>query len=116
MDVYHIWFDLRPGVGDLEFCEALDAYLGALRDEGRLQGWRTERRKLGFGIEGLGEFHVAIELRDLVQLESAFGAVARRAGPVEGLHAAVNQRVQNFRAALYRDFPDGARERGGERF
>ena len=116
MDLYHLGFDLRPGTEDVAFCAALDAYLGKLRAEGRLEGWRTTRRKLGLGVPGLGEFHVAIERRDLAQLELAFGAAARRTGAVEGLHAAVNQRVENLRAALYRDFPDAVREPGGERF
>lgn len=116
MDLYNLWFDLQPGVRDVELCDALDAYLGRLRDEGLLVGWRTTRRKLGFGLEGLGEFHVVVEVTDLAQLDRAFGAAARREGPVETLHAAVNQRVRNFRAALYRDFPDGVRERGGEAF
>lgn len=116
MDLYNLWFDLRPGVQDVEFCRALDTYLGRLRDEGRLVGWRTTRRKLGFGLEGLGEFHVVVEVTDLAQLDLAFGAAARRAGEVEDLHAAVNQQVRNFRAALYRDFPDEVRELGGERF
>jgi len=116
MDTYHLWFDLRPGVEDLDFCAALDRYLGHLKAEGRIEGWRTERRKLALGLPELGEFHVAIETRDLAQLDRAFEGAARRAGEVEGLHAAVNQSVRNLRAALYRSFPDRVREHGSERF
>jgi hypothetical protein len=85
MDVYHIWFDLRPGVSDVGFCESLDRYLGHLRAEGRIESWRTMRRKLGLGPAELGEFHVAIETRDLAQLDQAFRSAASRAGDVEGL-------------------------------
>jgi len=42
--------------------------------------------------------------------------VSERAEPVEGLHAAVNQSVQNLHFALYRDFPDAHRKRGEEQF
>ena len=116
MDIYHLWFDLKPDARDVEFVEALDAYLGGLKAQDLIEGWRTARRKLGLGLPELGEFHVAIETRDLAQLDRAFGGVARRAGPTEGLHAAVNQQVVNLRAALYRDFPDPVRERGQEQF
>ena len=116
MDVYHTWFDLLPGVSDVQFAASLDHYLGKLRADGRIAGYRLMRRKLALGIEGLGEFHVAIEVEDLAQLERAFVAVSERANPVESLHAAVNQSVSGFRAALYRDFPDPHRKRGEERF
>jgi uncharacterized protein DUF6614 len=74
------------------------------------------RCKLGLGVRGLGEFHVMIETQDLTQLERAFQTVSSRTDPVESLHQAVNSRVQNFQAALYRDFPDSHRKTGQERF
>ncbi len=116
MDLYHVWFDLKPGVSDVELCAHLDAYLGLLRREGHIAGHRLSRRKLGFGPPELGEFHVVIEVQDLAQLDRAFTAVSARANPIETLHAAVNQSVTGFRAALYRDFPDPNRLRGEERF
>ncbi len=64
----------------------------------------------------LGEFHIAIEVQDLAQLERAFQIVSSRADPVESLHQAVNSRVENFKAALYRDFPDPHRRKGEEKF
>ena len=116
MDLYHTWFDLKPGVSDVAFAESLEHYLGKLRADGRIAGYRITRRKLGFGVEPLGEFHVVIEVENLAQLERAFAEVSARSGPIEGLHAAVNQQVCDFRAALYRDFPDAHRTRGEERF
>jgi hypothetical protein len=41
---------------------------------------------------------------------------ARRSGEAERLHHGINARVTNFRAALYRDFPDPVRESGDEAF
>lgn len=116
MDYYHTWFDLKPGVSDVEFAASLERYLGKLRADGRIAGYRLSRRKLGFGPEELGEFHAVIEVDDLAQLDRAFAAASERANPIESLHAAVNQSVSSFRAALYRDFPDPHRKRGEERF
>ena len=116
MDLYHIWCDLKPGQRDVEFAEHVGRYLGKLKAEGLIAGFRVTRRKLGLGIPGLGEFHVAIETKDLAQLERAFQTVSTRADPVESLHHAVNSRVVNFQAALYRDFPDPQRRTGEEKF
>jgi len=100
----------------VEFADAVHRYLGALQADGLIEGYRLTRRKLGFGIAGLGEFHVSIETTDMAQLEQAFQRVSTRADPIETFHHAVNSRVVNFQAALYRDFPDPHRRRGEERF
>ena len=116
MNLYHVWCDLKPGVGDLVFTEKINAYLGHLRDQGLIEAFRLTRRKLGLGAPGLGEFHVVIETRDLAQLDAAFGQVASRREPTEGFHFGVNSLVTNAVFALYRDFPDPARHTGEERF
>ena len=46
---------------------------------------------------------------DLAQLDAAFSHVTPRAGEMEKLHAAVWSKVDNFKSALYRDFPDANR-------
>ena len=48
MDVYEIWCDLRPGERDTVFAAAVHDYLGALRNDGLIAGYRLTRRKLGF--------------------------------------------------------------------
>lgn len=116
MDLYHIWCDLRPGVRDTDFVEAIDRYLGRLRGDGLIESYRVTRRKLGLGAAGLGEFHIWIETRDLAQLDAAFTWVSSRAEPVEGFHHGVNSLVENTQFALYRDFPDPHRQTGEERF
>ena len=40
MDLYHIWCDLKPGVGDIAFSEKVADYLGHLKAEGLIAGWR----------------------------------------------------------------------------
>jgi Family of unknown function (DUF6614) len=116
MDLYHVFCNLKNGVSDLGFCDDVSRYLGALRDGGRIRGFRLTRRKLGLGPESLGEFHIQIEVDDLAQLDRAFQAVSERSGPIEELHARVNQVATDLRFALYRDFPDPQRRRGEERF
>ena len=116
MNIYHVWCDLNPGVRDLDFHRQVDAYLGHLSNEGLIHAWRLTRRKLGLGPSHLGEFHLMIEVRDLAQLDAAFGRVASRTEPVEGFHFGVNSLVRNATFALYRDFPDPVRVTGQERF
>jgi hypothetical protein len=116
LDLYHIWCNLRPGVSDVDFADAVSDYLGRLCHDGSIEGFRLARRKLGLGPDRLGEFHVVIEIRNLAQLDEAFLDVSRRSGPIESLHAAVNQSAQDLTFALYRDFPDAHRARGEERF
>ncbi|MEJ0019470.1 MAG: DUF6614 family protein [Acetobacteraceae bacterium] len=116
MDLYHVWCDLRPGVSDTTFADKVAAYMGHLKGQGLIEGWRLTRRKLGLGPPGMGEFHLMMEVKDLAQLDLAFTRVASRREPVEGVHFDVNSLVQNAVFALYRDFPDAVRHRGEERF
>jgi len=116
MDIYHVWCNLRTGVSDVAFCERVTDYLNRLRDDGLIEGHRITRRKLGLGPRELGEFHVAIEVQDLAQLDRAFSVVAERSGAIEGLHQAVNSLACDLTFALYRDFPDAVRKRGEEKF
>lgn len=110
MNYYHIWCDLRDSHKDLEFCKSVDAYMGHLKAQNKIEGWNISRRKLGFGPSAIGEFHIVISVKDLAQLEAAFGVVATRTGEVERLHADVYRSVINFTSALYRDYPDPERK------
>lgn len=112
MDSYLIWCNLRAGVKDLEFADALDAYLGHLQKQGLLRSFRLLRRKLGFGPHELGEWLVEIQTEDLAQLDRAFSEVAKREGDTERLHARVWGSVTDFRSGLWRSFPDPQRRRG----
>lgn len=109
-DHYHIWCDLKPGVKDLDLVASVEAMLGHLQGLGKLEGFAVARRKLGFGPESIGEWHIDIRTRDLAQLEEAFGHVTPRTGEMERLHAAVWSKVTNFKSGLYRDFPDANRK------
>lgn len=106
MDVYHIWCSLKDGREDRAFALAVRAYLDHLQERGLIFRWRLLRRKLGFGPEILGEFHIMIETRDLAQLDLAFRSAAGREGETERLHAAVYSKATGVRFALSRDYPD----------
>jgi hypothetical protein len=116
MDIYHTWCNLKPGIRDAEFGEKVAAYLGHLKEQGLIGGWRLMRRKLGLAPRELGEFHLMIEVKDMAQLDGAFTHVASRRNPVEELHFSVNSMVTDATFALYRDFPDAIRHRGEEKF
>jgi hypothetical protein len=116
MDIYHVWCNLKPGLRDGEFSDMIGAYLGHLKEQGLLEGWRLTRKKLGLGPRELGDFHLMIEIKDMAQLDQAFALVAARRNPIEGLHFAVNSMVTDATFALYRDFPDTVRHRGEEKF
>jgi len=116
MDLYHVWFNLKDGVSDTDFSDRVHDYLGHLKGDGSIAGYRLTRRKLGLGAPGLHEFHVIIEIENLAQLDRAFDKVAARSGPAEALHHAVNSQVSDPVFALYRDFPDPVRIRGEEKF
>lgn len=113
MNHYLIWCNLKDGHRDLEFAENLRAYLDHLTANKKIAGWRLVRRKLGFGPSELGEFQISISCETLEQLDQAFSAVAPRAGLTESLHSRVYSMVTDFRAGLYRDFPDPERLAGG---
>ena len=110
MNYYDIWVNLKPGTNDMEFVEALRAYLDHFVKAGDMADYRIRRRKFGFGPEGLGEFNVSLEFETLAKLDEAFFDAARREGKVEELHHAVYSKVTDFKSALYRDFPDAVRE------
>lgn len=116
MDHYHTFFDLKPGVKDVEFARHMARYMEYLKENGLIEGWRLTRRKLGFGPRELGEFHIVMETKNLAQLDEAFQHVASRKEPVESVHFGVNSKVENLKIALYRDFPDAVRHEGEEKF
>lgn len=116
MDIYAIAFDLKPDVKDVVFADHVAAYLGALKQDGRIENWRLLRRKLGLGPAGTGEWQILIETRGLAQLDEAFTHVASRSGAIEAMHFEVNRHATNVTFSLMRDFPDANRVRGEEKF
>ncbi len=111
MDHLFVWCNLKDGHKDLELCDALEGYLGYLRDNGKIVSYQVMRRKFGFGPEELGEFQIIISTKDMAQLDSAFKIVATRSGEIETRHARVYSIVKDVRSGFFRDFPDPERVR-----
>lgn len=109
MNIYHVWCNLKESRRDLEFAENVRTLMEFLVKSGDMSAWRLTRRKLGFGPNELGEFHITMEFPSLVELEKTFGDMARRSGELEELHRKVFVMVTDFKSALYRDFPDPGR-------
>ncbi|HXH61158.1 MAG TPA: DUF6614 family protein [Fimbriimonadaceae bacterium] len=110
MDYYEIWVNLVPGTNDMEFSRCVRAYLDHLVAQGDMDSYTFRRRKLGFGPDGLGEFNVTLKFRSLAHIDEAFFDVAKRSGETEKLHHEVYSKVKDFKAGLYRDYPDPVRE------
>ena len=106
MDVYQIWFDLKPDTDERKFAEALTLFLDHMEEKRAIETWRMLRNKLGFRPEAFPEFVILVETQDLEQLDKAFNAAAAREGLTDELHFKANAMVQNVRFALYRDWPD----------
>ena len=109
MNVYAIWVDLVDGKEDIAFANAVNRYMNHFQKLGYIEDYSLERRKLGFGPDNLGEFHVRILTKDLESLDKTFMEAASRSGEVESFHSEVFRRVKNFKAGLYRTFPDEVR-------
>lgn len=116
MNVYHIWFNLKEDVEDLEFAASARDYLDRLKEYGLVAGYRVMRRKLGLGHPALPEWHIMLDFETMSQMDQAFSRVASRAEPIESFHHAVNSKVRDVFFMLYRDFPDPERVAGQETF
>ncbi|NOT02038.1 MAG: hypothetical protein HOP29_15600 [Phycisphaerales bacterium] len=111
MNHYLVFCNLKDTHRDLEFADAIHAYLGRLKNGGLISGFSLTRRKLGFGVPTLGEFQITILTETLAGLDQAFETVAARTGELERLHANVYSRVKDVATILMRDFPDPQRVR-----
>ena len=110
MDYYDIWFNLKDSHKDTEFCAALEAYMAYMVAEGKIEGYRLRRRRLGFGPAALGEFNITIETHGLAQLDEAFNRAAPQSAEAEALGRAVYAQVKDMVTGLSRDFPDPAED------
>lgn len=107
MDMYNIWFDLKPEIEKAKFASSLGNFLNHMREQNTISSWRLSRCKLGLRPNELPEFHVVIETKNLEQLDRAFHLAISNQHETDQLHFDVNSKVTNLKFALYRDWPDG---------
>ncbi len=106
MNLYNIWFDLKPETEEADFASSLARFLNHMREQNTISSWRMSRCKLGFRPNELPEFHVIIETKNLEQLDRAFQLAISNQNETDRLHFDVNSKVTNLKFALYRDWPD----------
>jgi hypothetical protein len=108
MDIYHIWCDKSEGITDTDWVHNMRKFLEHLVGEGRMEGFRITRCKMGFrSIQDLPEWHIMMEFKNMAQMDEAFNRVAPKEGELESKHQSFNQFIQgNIQHALYRDWPD----------
>ena len=106
MDMYQVWFELKPDADEGKFSEAVGLFLDHLESERMIETWRMLRCKLGLRPDMFPEFLIQIETLDLAQLDKAFKSAAAREGLTDTLHFSANKMVRSVKFALYRDWPD----------
>ena len=106
MNIYNIWFDLKPETDEAYFASAVTKFLTHMREQNTISSWRMSRCKLGFRPNELPEFHILIETENLEQLDRAFNLAISNQPVTDTLHFDVNSKVENLKFALYRDWPD----------
>lgn len=106
MNLYHCMIDLKSDARAMSFALALDAWLTLLRDAGRIGSWRLMRRKLNLAGPGCADFLLEIEVRDLAQLDSAFGFLGQAEDDAIRRYEQMRQHIARVEYGLYRPYPD----------
>ncbi len=108
MDIYHIWANKEGNISDTDWVNNMRGFLDHLKSEGKMEGYRITRCKMGFrSIADMPEWLIIMEFRDMAQMDLAFKRVAPLEGELEVKHKSFNQFVSgNIQHALWRDWPD----------
>lgn len=106
MTLYHCMIDLKSDARALAFALALDTWLSLLRTDGRIEGWRLMRRKLNLVAPGAADFLLEITLRDLAQLDDAFGFLGQGNDEAAQRYDQMRQHIAHVSFSLYRPYPD----------
>ena len=109
MNYYTCGIDLKDDAKAVAFAVAVEAWMTLLQSQGKIEGWRLCRRKLGFGAPRARDFQLEVAVTDMTQLDLAFRFTASGHDGVERLYTTVHQMVGEVDVALYRPFPDPER-------
>mgnify|MGYP000026068434 CR=1 FL=1 len=109
MNLYHCSIDLKDDAKALAFANAIDQWMGYLKDRGTIRSWRLLRRKLGLAADSCRDFLLELEVDDLAQLDQAFRALEAKDEEVERLYNSVTALIAQSDIGLYRPFPDPER-------
>lgn len=106
MTTYHCMIDLKPNANALAFAHAAQLWFDGLKAAGKIDGWQLQRRKLHLAGPGFGDFLISVELRDLAQLDLAFGHLGERVEGANRAYDLMHSMIEQFEVGLYRTFPD----------
>ena len=108
MDIYHVYADHNEDVDAKDFATKMRVFLDHMVSVERMESYRLTRMKLGFRSMDMPEFHIAMDFRNMQQLDDAMTAILRNEENIEEDHVAFNQLVdvETIQHFLYRDFPD----------
>lgn len=109
MNLDHCSIDLHHEAKALVFANAVDQWMGYLKERGVIQTWRLLRRKLNLASDTNRDFLLEIEFTDMSQLDQAFRVLGEMDENVERLYANVNTLIAAADFGLYRPFPDPER-------
>ena len=109
VNYYTCGIDLKDDAKAVAFAVAVEAWMALLQSQGKIEGWRLCRRKLGFGAPRARDFQLEVAVMNMTQLDHAFRFTASGHDGVERLYTTVHQMVGEVDVALYRPFPDPER-------
>jgi len=102
--ILHALFDLKHGVSEGDFRNALNAFCAHLKDEKYVVNWRWMRQIIppgpAFPRPSQTQF-VAFEFRDEETEERCYKYVAANAEPIRALHHAMNSKVERGSAMFF---------------
>ncbi len=109
MNMYTCFIDLKNEAKAMSFAQSVDAWMTYLQEQGVIAGWELYRRKLNLASDKHRDFMLEIAVKDMAQLDQAFGMLGRRDDHVEELYRAVHEQIGAADFGLYRPFPDPER-------
>lgn len=106
MTTYHCMINLKPGANALAFAHAVQNWFGMLKSAGKIESWHLQRRKLHLAGPGFGDFLISLQLRDMAQLDLAFGHLGEHQDVSLRAYEQMHGMIDQLEVGLYRDFPD----------
>lgn len=97
MVVLHALFDLKPGVAELDFRQALEDFCRHLQSTGYVTSWRWMQQIDPAGPpfpRPMQKQFVAFEFTDERAEQRCYAYVAENAEPIRTLHRAMNSQVE----------------------
>jgi hypothetical protein len=106
MNLYHCLIDLKDSAKALGFAAAVDGWMGHLKAQGMISGWRLMRRKFGLASGNHSDFLLEIEVSGMAALDDVFVALAQTDDLAMRRYDQMHQMIARAEVGLYRPYPD----------